>query len=97
MVAANPRQGREAAHARHVEVKEQQVGVGVLLDDGLQRVETVRLDDTGARHGIADGVDQCLTKQWMIVCNDECACGRQRSVLPDAKITANGVPNLPAY
>jgi hypothetical protein len=78
---ANVCEGREAADARHVEVEQQEIGLGVRIDNDLQCVEAIRLDDLSSFDAIAYRMDQRLAKQWVIVCYDKCACVRQRRVL----------------
>jgi len=73
--------GREAADSGHVQVQQQQIGLGVRVDHDLQCIEAVRLDDLGSIDAVADRMDQRLAKQWVIVCNDKCALVRQRRVL----------------
>ena len=58
VVATDPGKRRKAADAGHAQVEKQQIGLRILLDDALQRVQAVGFDDAGIRDAIADRVDQ---------------------------------------
>jgi septum formation topological specificity factor MinE len=69
--AAHVRERIEAVCARHVQVEQQQICVGVRLERRKQRRDRVGLDEAGAGVEPADRGLEGLAKQGMIVCHDD--------------------------
>ena len=61
----------EALCARHVQVEEQQVGVGLRLDGRKQRRDGIRLDEPGSRLEPADRGLERFAKQRVVVRDDD--------------------------
>ena len=62
VLAADVCEGGEATDARHIQVEQQQISLGVCFDNDLQSIEAVRLDDVRGVYAVADRMNQRLTK-----------------------------------